>query len=63
MAHNRGLSEQPLVSLEAGKLFGMRQLAKVSAGRADGAAGGSAGAGVDSHADVSRLLSTIGFEA
>jgi hypothetical protein len=63
MAHNRELSEQPLVFLEAGKLLGMRQLAKVSAGRADGATrdpGGSAGAGVDSRANMSRLLSKIG---
>jgi len=65
MAHNRELSEKPLVSLEAGKLLGMRQVAKVSAGRADGTSrdpAGSTGGAADSRADMSRLLSKIGPE-
>ena len=63
MAHNRQFSEKPLVSLEAGKLLGMRQVAKVSAGSADGASrdpGGSADGAADSRVKMSRLLSKIG---
>lgn len=65
MVHNREFSENPLVSLEADKLLGMRQVAKVSARRADGASrdpNGSAGGAVDSRAKASRLLSKIGAE-
>ena len=63
MARNRNLSGKPLVCLEAGKLLGMRQVAKVFAGRADGAArdpAGSAGGAADSREKISRLLSKIG---
>jgi hypothetical protein len=61
MVRNREFSDKPLVALEAGKLLGMRQVAKVSAGRVDSALrdpGGSAGGA--SRAETSRLLSKIG---
>jgi hypothetical protein len=66
MTHNREFSDKPLVALEAGKLLGMSQLAKVSAGRADGASRDPAGSGggvADSRAEMSRLFSKIGVEA
>jgi len=55
MAHDRELSEQPLVVLDADKLFGMRQIAPVSVTADSGDRGGMA-----SRAQTSRLLSKIG---
>ena len=65
MANNRELSEKSLVSLEAEKLLGLRQLARVSARYANGASrdlGGSANGITDPRADMSRLFSKIGVE-
>ena len=65
MANNREFSGKPLVSLEAGKLLGMRQVAEVSTGHADGASrdrAGSTGGAADSRAGTSRLLSKIDTE-
>jgi len=53
---NREISGKPLVSLDAGRLLGIRQVAGVSA-RVEGAA---ASAGAADHGEVSKLLSKIG---
>jgi len=54
MARDRELSGQPIVVLEADKLFGMRQIAQVVT-----ADSGDQG-GMASRAHTSRLLSKIG---
>lgn len=62
---NREFPEQPLVALEAEKLLGLRQLAKVSTRRAIGASrdpAGSADEITDPRAEMSRLFSKIGIE-
>lgn len=57
MAQNREIAGKPLVSLDAGRLLGMRQVAGVSTRVEDEAT--SAGS-ADAHVEVSRLLSKIG---
>jgi hypothetical protein len=61
MGHRLVVSEAPLVSLEADKLLGPRQVAKVS-GKARAVLGYSAHGTLISQVEVSRLLSKIGTE-
>ena len=61
MAYRRELLERPLVVLDAEKLLGMRQMAKVAAGRAGAASNDLSGSGSEvPRAQMSRLFSKIG---
>ena len=62
MANEHELLGKPLVSLEAGKLLGMRQIAKVSAGSSDDASRDGADGAAVSRVEMSRTLSKIGTE-
>jgi hypothetical protein len=65
MAHNREVPENRLVALEAGKLFGFRQVANVLSRTADDGSqddGGPVGCVNVSRTGMSRLLSKNGVE-